>query len=193
VDITTESKPVRLTKAGVPRRKTGPKKIIDQLKAAKPELWLNEPFKAFRARAIQPQDIEAVAKLNAKRITIVEACTSLSIDPRVFNNYLDKNGNRAEFHELASRLRGAYLDQRLSEIEDAATNAQGKLKQPDWRASDRLLAIVAPERYSPQRQLTVTQAGKIQLGWLNTQSSQPEPAQVMDVESKLLPELPPEQ
>ena len=185
-ETVTEANPslpsAKLRKDGKPRQKTGPKPKpgpIALLKQQKPELWELKPLQACTNRKLMPQDVEAVARLVAMKLNLKEACLSLGINPITFKGYLDRNGNNVAFQQLESRLRGAYLSARLSEIEDAATNGSGKLKQPDWRASDRLLAIAAPERYSPQRQLTVTQAGKIQLGWLNTSSQ----AQVTDVES----------
>lgn len=100
---------------------------------------------------ITKADLQNMAELVAKRLTEVEACAVLNIRARSWYNWKSRHKNQTEFGELLARVRGAYLQAHLKNIE-AAGVGEGPHKRADWRASDRLLALAAPERFAASQQ-----------------------------------------
>jgi len=99
---------------------------------------------------IRPSDIEAIAALVAKRLTETEACALLYIRPAAWFSWKVRGNHARIFEDSLSRVKAAYLSSHLANIEAGAVGA-GLHKRADWRASDRLLCIAAPDRYSPNQ------------------------------------------
>lgn len=101
------------------------------------------------SRKINRQDVEAICDLVAKRLTETEACAALDITPKVWFRWKIRAKNIREFDSILSRVKSRYIQAQIANIQDGAVGAWPH-KRADWRASDRLLAIVSPERYAQQ-------------------------------------------
>ena len=113
---------------------------------------LTVPTKTIaRNRRIKPSDVEAIADLCAEQLTESEACYQLGIVPKQWFNFKLKKHNQLEYDSILTRIKGARVKCMLDEIRKAAQGKDGV--RHDWRAADRLLAVVAPERFSQASQV----------------------------------------
>jgi hypothetical protein len=149
------------------------------------------PVERKRQRAkITRQDVREIAKLVAKRLTEAEACECLGIRPRSWYGWRESHKNQAEYTALLTRVRGEYLRANLAQMEKAAAGKGGV--RHDWRAADRLNAITAPDRYAasqpPPAELPAAVPPSVVNCWIALAYAKPSPGQVVDTESKLLPE-----
>ena len=111
---------------------------------------IQPPTRNRRRAQISSNDAKAIAGLVAKRLTIAESCECLGIRAKSFYQWKERHQNQAEFEGILTRVRGEYLRANLREMEKAAGGKDGV--RHDWRAADRLNAIVSPERYLAQQQ-----------------------------------------
>jgi hypothetical protein len=144
------------------------------------------PVERKRRRVqISRRDVREVAKLVAKRLTEAEACECLGIRPRTWYGWREIHRNQAEYAGLLTRVRGQYIRANLREMEKASVGQGGH--RPDWRAADRLNAIVAPDRYAapqpPPAELPATVPPATVNVWIDLAYAKPAPGQVVDVQS----------
>jgi hypothetical protein len=99
---------------------------------------------------IRPCDVNAMAKLVAKRLTEVEACGVLGIKIQAWKNWKMRVGKDLAFEDLLARVRGKQLEAHLRNIEDAE-RGKGAHERADWRASAHLLKVKSPERFGDQQ------------------------------------------
>ena len=122
----------------------------------------NEDIHAQKRRKgrISPADVEAMAQLIAKRITETGACNILGIKWNTWISWKQRAKNSHKFAQLLERVRELQIKGHIECIEDAARGLNGH--RPDWRASQALLVIKAPERYATRsegQQAATTQPG----------------------------------
>lgn len=91
---------------------------------------------AKRAR-LTVEDAENIAQIVAKRVTETGACAILGIKFATWAQWKMRNANK--FDELLARIKEQQIYGHMQAIEAAQVK--------DWRASDRLLQIKAPERF----------------------------------------------
>ena len=77
-----------------------------------------------------------------------EATAFLDIPYPTWRNFIERSGSAPKWDYMVARVKAAYLEGRLANIQDAETGKNGH--RPDWRASKALLEFAAPERYLPQ-------------------------------------------
>lgn len=100
-------------------------------------------------RMFTPNDVKDLAKLVAKGITESEAATLLGRTPAQWFSFKCVSKNNDRFKEALEIARAARIQWCFEKIENAA---DGKgMKQPDWRAADRLLQHTA-DRFKDQAQ-----------------------------------------
>jgi len=99
-----------------------------------------------RRAPISVQDVRAIAKLVARRLTESEACEVAGILPETWTKWKNRHGHDARFVRILTRVRATYIKGNFEQMEKAA-GGKGGIRH-DWRAADRLNAIVAPDRYA---------------------------------------------
>jgi hypothetical protein len=148
-----------------------------------------------RRAQITVKDLKAIVALVAKRLTEREACECIGVRPRTWYQWRERHENQSEYEGLLTRARAKYLAGNLEQIECAAAGKGGH--RADWRAADRLNAILKPEVYGLGAQVPAPQAPMLldnrTIGILLAAAyrSQPEPVpgRVIDaVEVKQIPE-----
>lgn len=91
------------------------------------------------------ETVEEIADLVANsRLNETEACKVVGINPLVWHNWKHRNKSSEKYDDCLTRLRAKFIAGRVATIKAAETK--------DWRAADRLLQIVAPERFSPKHE-----------------------------------------
>lgn len=96
-------------------------------------------------RMFDIQSVSEVSQLVAKGVTESEAATLIGRTPAAWFSWKARRGNDEKFKEALERARATRINGLIQTIEKSATG-EG-MKQRDWRAADRLLAYVAPERF----------------------------------------------
>ena len=67
----------------------------------------------------------------------------------------------AKFTDILTRIRGNHIRANIAEIKKAATGTGGV--RHDWRAADRMNAIIAPERFAQQQSTTTNNTAVLML------------------------------
>ena len=102
-----------------------------------------------RQKHISAADLKQIAFLvECRRMNYTEACAFLDIPYPTWRNFIQRSGSAPKWDDMVARVKAAYLEGRLANIQDAETGKNGH--RPDWRASKALLEFAAPERYLPQ-------------------------------------------
>ena len=102
-----------------------------------------------RQKHISAADLKQIAFLvECRRMNYKEACAFLDIPYPTWRNFIQRSGSAPKWDDMVARVKAAYLEGRLANIQDAETGKNGH--RPDWRASKALLEFAAPERYLPQ-------------------------------------------
>ena len=105
-------------------------------------------------RKITLDDMREVAKMVVYRMTETEACLQLDIQPKHWFSWKNKAKRMGKFEEIMTRIRGARLAGNLEQIKKAAEGKDGV--RHDWRAADRLNAVISPDRYAQAQAGNVT-------------------------------------
>jgi hypothetical protein len=92
-----------------------------------------------RRPKITLETVNSIADLVVKQLNETEACKIVGINPKVWDNWKRRHRNSMEFDGALTRLRARFIQGRMNTIQAAEAK--------DWRAADRLLQIVAPERF----------------------------------------------
>jgi hypothetical protein len=104
---------------------------------------------ARRQKHISAADLKQIAFLvECRRMNYKEATAFLGIDYQVWRNWLERAGNAPKWDYLVARVKSAYLEGRLKNIQDAEVGRNGH--RPDWRASRALLEIADSRYTTPQ-------------------------------------------
>src|SRR5262245_15466153 len=91
-----------------------------------------------KKRKVCPDDVEAMARLIADRMTETEACAVLDIEPRAWFRWKGRRKNVGVFDSLRARLTGERIRQCLGKIAQAGDGSGHpalEKRGPDWRAS----------------------------------------------------------
>ena len=94
-----------------------------------------------KGRLITPEDVEGVCRLVARGMSQTHAAARIGLNPPSFANWVSEN--RLKYNDLLTRLKASRVDGLLSNVERAANGEDGV--RLDWRASQWLLQVVAPE------------------------------------------------
>ena len=94
-----------------------------------------------KGRLITPEDVEGICRLVARGMSQTHAAARIGLNPPSFANWVSEN--RLKYDELLTRLKASRVDGLLSNVEKAANGEDGV--RLDWRASQWLLQVVAPE------------------------------------------------
>jgi hypothetical protein len=122
-------------------------------KAAKPAENSNNLPAVSRKRKLTLDDVRFIASHVAKGNTESEAALMLNLRPIQWFNWKLKHKNSLKYGEILSRLKGDYIAGNIRQIEKAANGTDGI--RHDWRAADRLNAIIAPERFAQRAEAPV--------------------------------------
>ncbi len=112
------------------------------------------PQAPARRHKITAQTIAEIADLVSNyRLNETEACKTLEINPKVWRNWKDRNKSAEKYDDALTRLRAGFIKGRIDTIKRA--------ENKDWRAADRLLQIVAPERFGSRQESAPVQVAVI--------------------------------
>jgi hypothetical protein len=112
------------------------------------------PPKRIARHRITIQDAKAIGKMVARGLTETEAVLKYDcFTVKQWFNWKSRGKRMEKYAEVLTRIKADRIDANLEEIERAATGADGV--RHDWRAADRLNAIIAPERFAQNREQTV--------------------------------------
>ena len=143
---------------------------------------------AIKGRRLAESDIQAILEMTAKGLNETEACLQIGIKPHAWFNW--KVDNKDKYQDTFTRIRGNRISHLLEQVDKAANGRDGI--RHDWRASQWLLSVSAPERFAQREQTASTNAPAIALDVLSSLASlvygQGKPVQ--DVEVITRPELP---
>ena len=107
------------------------------------------PAKTPKRRKLTLQDAEAVASMViGHKITEVEACLNLDINPDQWRVFKCRNANGTAFATTCTRMRGSEIIHSMQTIKNCGDGVG--MKQPDWRAHAFRLGVIAPERFGAQ-------------------------------------------
>lgn len=133
-----------------------------------------QEFTKFKARKLTKQDAINIARLVATRkLTEIEACLSLDINPKQWSLWKNRHKNLISFDLIIARIKADHLSGLLDKIEKAGDDYEielpnGKVinKRGDWRA----LAWIADkdQRFAPAANGQAAQV-TIQIGIIHEQ------------------------
>ena len=129
--------------------------MIADLSESSPESIL-KPIK----RKITLPDVKQIASLVAKCHTETEAAMLCGFSAKQWFKWKERAKSSGKFDVLLAGMKANYINGNLAQIEKAANGTHGI--RHDWRAADRLNAIIAPERFA-QRAESQTDAAKVML------------------------------
>lgn len=124
-----------------PQKKSETESVNALVEQAKP---------SARRPKIRFEDCDLVAQLVAKRLTETEACAVLGLNPAQWYNWKTKRRNEGRFDAELARIRGSKVRACIETLEEAGTRTNPKTGMIDWRAHDRLLDRLDPQRFGPQ-------------------------------------------
>ena len=128
----------------------------------------NLPTSKPKARKITADDLNAIAKLCAKRITETGACLMLGIKPEQWMLWKTRSKRSGRFDKEVTRIRESKLEACIDAIDEAGDSAtvtvNGKEyeKRGDWRAKAWIAEqVLAPERFGQRHESTTNQTVNI--------------------------------